>query len=85
MVERLALGPCVNRFGSGTGETLSAASPANRRGSADETEVCYQISTPYAPAASRGYRYDDPAFAIPWPEPVTVISEKRPASAPRPS
>lgn len=43
---------------------------------ADETEVCYQISTPYAPAEARGYRYDDPAFGIPWPEPVTVISEK---------
>lgn len=43
---------------------------------ADETEVFYQISTPYAPESARGYRYDDPAFAIPWPEPMTVISEK---------
>lgn len=43
---------------------------------ADGTEVSYQISTPFAAAAARGYRYDDPAFAIPWPEPVTVISEK---------
>lgn len=43
---------------------------------ADGTEVFYQISAFYAPEAARGYRWDDPAFAIPWPEPVTVISEK---------
>lgn len=43
---------------------------------ADETEVFYQISAFYAPEAARGYRWDDPAFAIPWPEPVTVMSEK---------
>jgi dTDP-4-dehydrorhamnose 3,5-epimerase len=42
----------------------------------DGTEVFYQISTFYAPEAARGYRWDDPAFAIPWPEPVTVMSEK---------
>jgi len=42
----------------------------------DATEVSYQISVPYAPESSRGYRWDDPAFAIPWPEPVTVMSEK---------
>jgi len=42
----------------------------------DGTEVSYQISEPYAPEAARGYRWDDPAFVIPWPEPVTVISEK---------
>ena len=42
----------------------------------DETEVFYQISEFYAPDYARGYRWDDPAFAIPWPEPVTVISEK---------
>lgn len=42
----------------------------------DETEVFYQISEFYAPESARGYRWDDPSFAIPWPEPVTVISEK---------
>jgi dTDP-4-dehydrorhamnose 3,5-epimerase len=42
----------------------------------DGTEVFYQISEPYAPESARGYRWDDPAFAIPWPEPVTVISDK---------
>jgi dTDP-4-dehydrorhamnose 3,5-epimerase len=42
----------------------------------DATEVFYQISEPYAPESARGYRWDEPAFAIPWPEPVTVMSEK---------
>ncbi len=42
----------------------------------DETEVFYQISELYAPDFARGYRWDDPSFAIPWPEPVTVISDK---------
>jgi dTDP-4-dehydrorhamnose 3,5-epimerase len=42
----------------------------------DSTEVFYQISAFYAPEAARGYRWDDPAFAISWPEPVTVISER---------
>lgn len=42
----------------------------------DGTEVFYQISEFYAPESSRGYRWDDPAFAIPWPETVTVMSEK---------
>jgi dTDP-4-dehydrorhamnose 3,5-epimerase len=42
----------------------------------DETEVFYQISEFYAPDFARGYRWDDPTFAIPWPEPVTMMSEK---------
>jgi dTDP-4-dehydrorhamnose 3,5-epimerase len=43
---------------------------------ADATEVSYLISVPYSPAHARGYRYDDPTLAIPWPEPVTVISAR---------
>lgn len=35
----------------------------------DETEVLYQISAPYDPGSARGVRWDDPAFAIDWPEP----------------
>jgi dTDP-4-dehydrorhamnose 3,5-epimerase len=42
----------------------------------DDTEVGYLISALYAPLAASGVRYDDPAFAIEWPLPVTVISEK---------
>ena len=33
----------------------------------DGTEVCYQMSHEYVPAAARGIRWDDPAFAIEWP------------------
>jgi dTDP-4-dehydrorhamnose 3,5-epimerase len=43
---------------------------------ADDTEVLYHLSSFYTPEAARGYRYDDPAFAIPWPLPVAVISER---------
>lgn len=42
----------------------------------DGSEVYYQISEDYDPACARGYRFDDPAFAIPWPEEVSVISDK---------
>ena len=30
----------------------------------------------YHPRARRGVRYDDPAFGIRWPLPVTVIAER---------
>jgi dTDP-4-dehydrorhamnose 3,5-epimerase len=43
---------------------------------ADATEVSYLISAPYSPAHARGFRFDDPTLAIPWPEPVTVISAR---------
>lgn len=40
----------------------------------DDTEVNYLVSAFYAPDAARGVRYDDPALAIEWPLPVTLIS-----------
>lgn len=40
----------------------------------DDSEVEYQMSEFYNPKGGAGYRYDDPAFAINWPLPVTVIS-----------
>ena len=43
---------------------------------ADATEVAYQMSAPYAPAAARGVRWDDPAFGIEWPGEVVVINER---------
>jgi dTDP-4-dehydrorhamnose 3,5-epimerase len=36
---------------------------------ADRTEVLYHISAGHHPASARGVRWDDPAFAIEWPEP----------------
>jgi dTDP-4-dehydrorhamnose 3,5-epimerase len=42
----------------------------------DDVEMSYLISAPYQPKLARGFRYDDPAFAIYWPLSVTAISEK---------
>ena len=36
---------------------------------ADDSEIYYQISVPYEAASARGVRWDDPAFAIAWPQP----------------
>ncbi len=38
--------------------------------------MLYLISHPYVPGVGRGARPDDPAFAIPWPLPVSVINDK---------
>jgi dTDP-4-dehydrorhamnose 3,5-epimerase len=42
----------------------------------DDTEVFYQMSEFHVPDAARGFRWNDPAFSIEWPEPVRVISER---------
>ncbi|HEY1308748.1 MAG TPA: dTDP-4-dehydrorhamnose 3,5-epimerase [Vicinamibacterales bacterium] len=42
----------------------------------DDSEVFYQMSAFYEPGAARGVRWNDPAFAITWPLPVTVISKR---------
>jgi dTDP-4-dehydrorhamnose 3,5-epimerase len=42
----------------------------------DDTEVTYLVSAPYAPAAERGIRWDDPAFAIRWPLPAVGVSDR---------
>lgn len=42
----------------------------------DATEVFYQISEFYMPESQRGFRWDDPAFAIAWPAKVKLISER---------
>lgn len=41
----------------------------------DNTEMYYMTSRSYAPNSARGYRYDDPAFGIEWPLPVSCISD----------
>ena len=43
---------------------------------ADDTEVAYQISTPYHPEASRGVRWDDPLHGVAWPGPVEVMAPR---------
>jgi dTDP-4-dehydrorhamnose 3,5-epimerase len=41
-----------------------------------DSDVMYQMSTPYAPDAARGLRWDDPALGIDWPCSPTVISAR---------
>jgi dTDP-4-dehydrorhamnose 3,5-epimerase len=41
-----------------------------------DCEVGYLISEFYAPDVATGVRWNDPAFAIQWPLPVTVMSDK---------
>ncbi len=43
---------------------------------ADDTEVFYQMSEFYVPGAARGFRWDDPAVDITWPDAILVISER---------
>jgi dTDP-4-dehydrorhamnose 3,5-epimerase len=43
---------------------------------ADDAEVFYLVTAPYAAASEGGLRYDDPALAIDWPLEVSSISEK---------
>jgi dTDP-4-dehydrorhamnose 3,5-epimerase len=43
---------------------------------ADDTEVAYQMSTPYSPEHARGVRWDDPLVGIRWPEEARVISAR---------
>ncbi len=42
----------------------------------DDSEIFYRISQFYAPDASTGVRFDDPAFGIAWPLLPTVMSDK---------
>ena len=42
----------------------------------DGSEVNYQISQAFKPEAARGVRWDDPAFAIDWPDEIVVINER---------
>lgn len=48
----------------------------------DQTEVVYQMSTPYRADSARGVRYDDPAFAVSWPFSPTVIGSRDLSFAP---
>jgi dTDP-4-dehydrorhamnose 3,5-epimerase len=42
----------------------------------DSSEVAYQMSHVYVPEQARGVRWDDPAFAIDWPEAQRTISDR---------
>jgi dTDP-4-dehydrorhamnose 3,5-epimerase len=42
----------------------------------DGSEVLYQMSRPFAPAAARGFRWDDPEVGIDWPLPPGPMSAR---------
>ncbi len=42
----------------------------------DGSELLYLMGEYFTPGCARGLRYDDPAFGIEWPLPVSVILEK---------
>jgi dTDP-4-dehydrorhamnose 3,5-epimerase len=42
----------------------------------DDTEIFYQMSEYYIADQTRGFRWDDPQFAIPWPEGAKILSER---------
>jgi dTDP-4-dehydrorhamnose 3,5-epimerase len=43
---------------------------------AEDSEVLYQMSVPFAPDAARGARWNDPAFGIVWPEIEPVLNPR---------
>jgi dTDP-4-dehydrorhamnose 3,5-epimerase len=43
---------------------------------AADTRMLYLVSAAYDPGLDRGVRWDDPAFAVPWPAPPAVISPR---------
>jgi dTDP-4-dehydrorhamnose 3,5-epimerase len=42
----------------------------------DETEFHYMASAVFASKQATGVRYDDPALAIEWPQPVSLVSDQ---------
>jgi dTDP-4-dehydrorhamnose 3,5-epimerase len=59
---------CQIYIPSGFAHGFQALSPS--------ADVQYLISAFYVPKAASGFRYDDPAFSISWPLPVSVISNR---------
>lgn len=41
-----------------------------------DTDVLYQIAPAYRPGHEAGVRWNDPAFAIAWPEPPQLMSDR---------
>lgn len=42
----------------------------------DDTEIFYQMTESYVPDLARGVRWNDPAFAIDWPLPDPLLSNR---------
>jgi dTDP-4-dehydrorhamnose 3,5-epimerase len=48
----------------------------------DNTEIYYQVTSDYVPESNRGFRWNDPAFAINWPWEGTPILNDRDCNYP---
>ena len=48
----------------------------------DATEVLYQMTDPYAPELATGVRWNDPTFAIQWPQGSGIVISDRDAHYP---
>jgi dTDP-4-dehydrorhamnose 3,5-epimerase len=48
----------------------------------DVADVIYKVSTYYDPSAEGGFRYDDPAVGIEWPDGLALVPSARDAEAP---
>lgn len=42
----------------------------------DDSEIFYQMSCAYSPGHGRGVRWNDPAFAIDWPDSDPILNER---------
>lgn len=42
----------------------------------DNTEIFYQMTAEYAPDHARGIRWNDPAFAVPWPAAERIMNAR---------
>jgi dTDP-4-dehydrorhamnose 3,5-epimerase len=42
----------------------------------DGSELLYQMSDVYAPAAATGFRWNDPAFGVEWPEAERILNAR---------
>ncbi len=82
----LDLRPASRDFGRHVGQELSADAyravvvpPRCAHGFlslTDDVIVAYYASSPYAPEQERGIRWDDPTFALGWPFPPRLVSER---------
>jgi dTDP-4-dehydrorhamnose 3,5-epimerase len=42
----------------------------------DDSEIFYQTSAPFVPGSGRGVRWNDPAFAIAWPDNIRIMNSR---------
>lgn len=83
MVDLRAGSPTFGRWAAATLDARTRAAVYIPKGCAHgfltlepDSELLYQMTAPYAPAASRGVAWDDPAIGIEWPEEPKVLHDR---------